>query len=59
MTKYGAILADPPWLFRNFSEKGAGRNATAHYDCMATDEICAMAIGAAAQGAKVSTGDPV
>lgn len=32
--KYGAIYADPPWSFRNWSAKGTGRNAVSHYDCM-------------------------
>jgi N6-adenosine-specific RNA methylase IME4 len=32
--KYGVILADPPWLFRNWSARGTGRNAISHYDCM-------------------------
>jgi N6-adenosine-specific RNA methylase IME4 len=32
--KYGAIYADPPWAFRNWSAKGTGRNAVSHYECM-------------------------
>lgn len=36
--KYGAIYADPPWLFRNWSAKGTGRNAVSHYDCL--DPAC-------------------
>jgi len=32
--KYGAILADPPWSFRNWSAKGTGRNAISHYNCL-------------------------
>lgn len=32
--RYGAILADPPWSFRNWSAKGTGRNAISHYDCL-------------------------
>jgi hypothetical protein len=32
--KYGAIYADPPWSFRNWSAKGKGRNAVSHYDCL-------------------------
>src|SRR4051795_5075994 len=32
--KYGAIYADLPWYFRNWSAKGTGRNAVSHYDCM-------------------------
>ncbi len=32
--RYGAIYADPPWHFRNWSAKGTGRNAVSHYDCL-------------------------
>lgn len=42
--KYGAIYADPPWYFKNFSARGEGRNAVAHYDCMTIDQICAMPV---------------
>lgn len=41
---YGIIMADPPWLFENYSKKGEGRNATAHYDCMATADIAALPV---------------
>lgn len=41
---YGVIYADPPWRFRNFSQKGEGRNAVAHYDCMTIEDICALPI---------------
>ena len=34
MKKYKTIYADPPWRFKNFSEKGEGRNAISHYDCL-------------------------
>ena len=34
MKKYRTIYADPPWRFKNFSEKGEGRNAISHYDCL-------------------------
>jgi N6-adenosine-specific RNA methylase IME4 len=40
--RYGVIYADPPWNFRNFSEKGTGRNAVAHYSCMDFNEIAAL-----------------
>jgi N6-adenosine-specific RNA methylase IME4 len=40
--RYGVIYADPPWNFKNFSEKGTGRNAVAHYQCMDFDQIAAM-----------------
>ena len=37
--KFGAIYADPPWRFSNFSKKGEGRNAVAHYDCMGFKDL--------------------
>ncbi|MHA1565050.1 MAG: MT-A70 family methyltransferase [Alphaproteobacteria bacterium] len=37
--RYGVIYADPPWRFQNFSRKGEGRNAVAHYDCMSLEAI--------------------
>ena len=27
---FNLIMADPPWLFENYSEKGEEKNATAH-----------------------------
>lgn len=32
--RYGAMIIDPPWRFRNFSAKGEAKNPVAHYDCM-------------------------
>lgn len=37
--KYGVILLDPPWYFKNFSAKGEKKNPVAHYDCMDIEEI--------------------
>ena len=37
--KYNVIYADPPWYFKNFSKKGTGRNALAHYDCMSINDL--------------------
>lgn len=42
---YQFIMADPPWLFKNYSEKGEEKNATARYDCMSIDEIRALPVG--------------
>jgi N6-adenosine-specific RNA methylase IME4 len=42
LKRYGVIYADPPWNFKNFSEKGTGRNAVAHYQCMDFPQIAAM-----------------
>ena len=46
--KYGAIYADPPWNFHNFSEAGEGRNAKSHYDCMSLEDIKALPVGSLA-----------
>jgi N6-adenosine-specific RNA methylase IME4 len=40
--RYGVIYADPPWNFKNFSEKGTGRNAVAHYECMDFGKLAAL-----------------
>ena len=40
------IYADPPWRFATYSEKGKGRSAEAHYDCMSLDEIKALPVAA-------------
>lgn len=34
MKKYEIILADPPWAYRVWSKKGAGRSAENHYPTM-------------------------
>ena len=47
--KYGAILADPPWSFRNWSAKGTGRNAVSHYDCLDFGKLAAMSVADAAE----------
>ena len=43
-TKYGAILADPPWTFATYSKKGKGRSSEAHYDCMSFETICDLPV---------------
>jgi len=42
---FGVILADPPWYFENYSEKGEGKNPVAHYDCMDLEAIKALPVG--------------
>ncbi len=42
---YGAIYADPAWLFENYSEAGTEKNASAKYECMTVDEIKALPVG--------------
>ena len=41
--KFAAILADPPWEFVTYSDKGQDRSP--EYPTMSTDEICALPIG--------------
>jgi N6-adenosine-specific RNA methylase IME4 len=42
--KYPVIYADPPWRFAAYSEKGEGRSAIAHYNCMNMKELCALPV---------------
>lgn len=42
--RYRVIYADPPWRFATYSDKGKGRSAEAHYDCLTIDEIKAMPV---------------
>lgn len=41
---YDIILADPPWTFKTWSKKGAGRTASSHYDVMSVRDICALPV---------------
>lgn len=43
--KYGLIVADPPWLFDNWSSSGEDKNASAQYDCMDLDAIKRLPVG--------------
>ncbi len=40
--QFGVLYCDPPWLFKNYSEAGEGKNANQHYDCMTLEEMIAM-----------------
>lgn len=51
--RYGAILADPPWKFATYNEKGRNRcpdwqpfkgSPSRHYETMATEDICALPV---------------
>ncbi len=42
--KYGAILADPPWSYEMYSEKGYEKSPEAHYDTMPLDAIKALPV---------------
>lgn len=42
--RFGVILADPPWRYVVWSNKGNGRSAESHYPTMSLDEICALPV---------------
>jgi N6-adenosine-specific RNA methylase IME4 len=42
--KYGALLVDPPWRFRTWSETNQAKAASNHYSLMTLDDIKAMPI---------------
>ena len=44
MKKYQVIYADPPWNYRVWSKKGAGRSAEAHYPTMSIEQIKALPV---------------
>ena len=44
MKKYGVILADPPWRFKTYSEKGMGKSADRHYKTMNIGDIKALPV---------------
>ncbi len=56
LTKFGAVLADPPWRFKTYNEAGRNRcpdwktfkgSPSRHYETMSTEQICEMKIPAA------------
>lgn len=42
--KYGVILADPPWTFKTFSEKGQGKSPQRHYSCESLEALCSLPV---------------
>ena len=44
MEKYEVIYADPPWAYRVWSKKGAGRSAENHYPTMQIEDIKALPV---------------
>lgn len=42
--KYEFILADCPWTFKTYSQKGLKKSAQNHYECMPTPEIKALPV---------------
>lgn len=46
--KFKTILADPPWSYKTYSDKGKGRSADNHYDCMSLEDIKGLSISSIA-----------
>lgn len=42
---YGLIMADPPWLYETYSDKGHAKAPQGQYDCMGLDDIKALTVG--------------
>lgn len=43
---YRAILADPPWRYLTWSDKGMDRSPDRHYPTMTVEELCALPVRA-------------
>lgn len=42
---FDMIMADPPWLFKNYSMRGEEKNALAKYECQSLDWIEQLPVG--------------
>ena len=42
--KFSIIYADPPWTFRTWSNKGKGRSAENHYNCLSLKDIQSLPV---------------
>lgn len=42
---YSMIVADPPWTWSAWSDKGLKKSAQRHYNCMTLDDIQALPVG--------------
>jgi|SRR5215475_5573058 len=42
--RYGAILADPPWAFATWSNKGKGRSADRHYATLSDAQLARLPV---------------
>ena len=43
--QYEMLMADPPWHFETYSEKGEGKSPQAHYETMSIANIKALPVG--------------
>ena len=47
---YDVIMADPPWTFALYSDRGKAKSPQGQYECMSTDAIAALPVGHLARG---------
>lgn len=45
---FSFVMADPPWTFRTYSNKGLKKSAQAHYACMTLGDIKALPVASLA-----------
>lgn len=50
MFGYGCILADPPWAYEMYSEKGYEKSPEAHYTTMSDEALLDLPVGPLANG---------
>lgn len=41
---YSLVMIDPPWTFSTYSQKGWGKSAQKHYNCMTMADIAALPV---------------
>ena len=51
--RFSVIMADPPWNFRTYSNKGQGRSADQHYPTMTRHDIAALPVSQVASDRSV------
>lgn len=42
--EFGAIVADPPWTYRTWSEKNLRKSAKRHFSLMPLDDVCGLPV---------------
>jgi N6-adenosine-specific RNA methylase IME4 len=43
--RYGLIMADPPWLYKTWSNSGSPKNAENQYQCQSLDWVKSLPVG--------------
>jgi N6-adenosine-specific RNA methylase IME4 len=48
MTRFPVLVADPPWPFRTYSDKGKARSPERHYPTLSREDLLQLKVGALA-----------